>query len=113
MSIGVLRKLRVRSLRKETTEGLVVALEIPQAFRKSFGFKHGQFLTLEKKINSEIVRRPYSICSQAVLEPSSLEIGIKKVPGGLFSSWAHQELSVGDELDVLPPEGDFIMISHR
>ena len=107
MSLGVLRKLRVQSLRKETTEGLVVALEIPQAFRKSFGFKHGQFLTLEKKINSEIVRRPYSICSQAVSEPSSLEIGIKKVPGGLFSSWAHQELSVGDELDVLPPEGDF------
>jgi len=107
MSLGVLRKLRVQSLRKETTEGLVVALEIPQAFRKSFGFKHGQFLTLEKKINSETVRRPYSICSQAVSEPSLLEIGIKKVPGGLFSSWVHQELSVGDELDVLPPEGDF------
>ena len=81
MSLGVLRKLRVQSLRKETTEGLVVALEIPQAFRKSFGFKHGQFLTLEKKINSEIVRRPYSICSQAVSEPSSLEIGIKKIIG--------------------------------
>ena len=107
MSVGTLQKLRVQGLRKETTEALVVALKIPKAVRKSFGFKHGQFLTLEKKINSETVRRPYSICSRAVSEPSVLEIGIKKVPGGLFSSWAHQELSVGDELDVLPPEGDF------
>mgnify|MGYP001487597524 CR=1 FL=1 len=107
MPIGVLQKLRVQGLRKDTAEALVVALEIPQVLRKSFGFKHGQFLTLEKEISGETVRRPYSICSQAMLAPSSLEIGIKRVPGGLFSSWAHQELSVGDEIDVLPPAGDF------
>jgi len=33
-------------------------------------------------------------------------VGIKPVPGGVFSNWA-PELNVGDVLDVMPPDGRF------
>ncbi|MGI9249414.1 MAG: 2Fe-2S iron-sulfur cluster-binding protein, partial [Woeseiaceae bacterium] len=50
-------------------------------------------------------RRTYSICSQQGQWP--LEIGVRVQPGGQFSEYAGNELGVGDELDVMPPNGQF------
>ncbi|MEC9248960.1 MAG: 2Fe-2S iron-sulfur cluster-binding protein [Pseudomonadota bacterium] len=105
-----LHKLRILKVRKDTPEALIVALEVPASLRRSFGFKHGQFLTLKAEIDGEDIRRPYSICSQAHPVPCSLEVGIKKVADGVFSSWAHKVLSIGDELEVLPPDGSFTSV---
>jgi ring-1,2-phenylacetyl-CoA epoxidase subunit PaaE len=34
-------------------------------------------------------------------------VAVKKVPGGLFSTWANEQLQEGDTLDVMPPQGKF------
>jgi ring-1,2-phenylacetyl-CoA epoxidase subunit PaaE len=49
-------------------------------------------------------RRDYSICAPAG-EP--LRIGVREVPGGLFSSWLVHEVRAGEEIEVLPPSGRF------
>ena len=68
-------------------------------------FQHGQHLTLRREFDGVEVRRSYSICSPAPDGP--LRVAIKRVPGGIFSSWATTELRPGDRLDVLPPSGHF------
>ena len=69
------------------------------------GFRHGQHLTLRREFDGIEIRRSYSICSAA---PSgSLRVAIKRVPGGVFSTWAATELRAGDRIDVLDPAGHF------
>jgi len=51
------------------------------------------------------VRRSYSICAPAGSGP--LRIGVKRLPDGVFSSYALERLAVGDELEVLSPAGTF------
>ncbi len=51
------------------------------------------------------MRRTYSLCSSPI--DHKWQIGIKKVPGGLFSSWANDHLQKGDIIEVMPPMGKF------
>ncbi len=69
-----------------------------------FDFLAGQYLTLRATIDGQEVRRCYSICSPS--GSRELEIGIKQVPGGLFSNWA-AALRPGDRVESLPPTGSF------
>jgi ring-1,2-phenylacetyl-CoA epoxidase subunit PaaE len=51
------------------------------------------------------VRRSYSICSG--IDDGELRVAVKRLPGGAFSAWAHQNLRMGDRLDVMTPDGRF------
>jgi ring-1,2-phenylacetyl-CoA epoxidase subunit PaaE len=92
-----------------TADALQITLAIPPDLRDSFAFKPGQFVTLRAMVNGESVRRSYSICSTPALLDKSQEIavGIKRVEGGVFSNWAATALQVGDQIDVMPPDGRF------
>jgi ring-1,2-phenylacetyl-CoA epoxidase subunit PaaE len=56
-------------------------------------------------IGGSEVRRSYSICSSPL--DDELRIAVKKVPGGLFSCFANDQLQAGQTLEVLPPTGKF------
>lgn len=49
-------------------------------------------------------RRSYSICSRVGTNP---RIGVREVPGGVFSEWLVHRVSVGDDIEVHPPTGSF------
>ena len=53
------------------------------------------------------MRRSYSICAGAH-EPV-LRVGIKKVADGLFSTWANESLRAGQQLEAMPPMGNFFV----
>ena len=36
-----------------------------------------------------------------------LRIAIKRMPDGIFSNWANDHLAIGDQLEVMPPTGNF------
>ena len=97
--------LRVKELYKDTDESVVLTFDVPADLVDVFTFIQGQYLTLNKVINGEQVRRSYSICSG--LDDGQLRVAIKHVEGGVFSSWANRDLKAGDVLDVMPPRGDF------
>ncbi|MEP2936594.1 MAG: ferredoxin--NADP reductase [Gilvibacter sp.] len=100
------QSLTVQDIIRENANAVSVIFELPDTLKNSFSFKAGQYLTLKKTIDGKEVRRSYSLCST----PSSgqLKVLIKKVPDGIFSSFANGQLSVGDSLEVHPPEGRFI-----
>lgn len=98
-------RLTLAKVKSETRDTIAVTFEVPPALAPSFVYQQGQHLTLRAQIDGEDVRRSYSICS--AVQDGALRVAIKRTPGGLFSSWANDNLKVGMTLDVMPPMGHF------
>jgi len=99
--------LRVKSVRPETDEAVIVSFEVPDALAEQFRFTQGQHLTLKETIAGSEQRRSYSICAGPA--DGELRVGIRKVPGGVFSTWIAETLKAGDTLQVMTPEGRFFV----
>jgi ring-1,2-phenylacetyl-CoA epoxidase subunit PaaE len=97
--------LKIKKVIKETADCVSISFVVPEELNELFLFKEGQNITLKKIINGEEVRRSYSICNAP--HEKELKVAIKKVDGGLFSTYANDELKAGNSLDVLPPTGRF------
>lgn len=95
--------LTVTNVRKTIRDAVEVTLE--PADPAAFGFIQGQYLTFRREFDGEEIRRSYSIC--AGLDDGVLQVGIKRVDGGAFSTWANEELKPGDTLQAMPPMGGF------
>jgi ring-1,2-phenylacetyl-CoA epoxidase subunit PaaE len=98
--------LRVAS-RQTDADALIVGFDVPEALRSTFAFIPGQYLTLRAMVGAEDLRRSYSICSG--LDDGALRVGIRLLPGGVFSGWAAKALQPGQTLEVLPPQGRFFV----
>lgn len=98
-------KLAIKEIKKETADCVSVVFEMPEALKNDFKFSQGQSLTMRTNINNEEVRRTYSICSSPL--DNEWRVAIKKVEGGLFSSFANDLLKKGDVLEVMQPVGKF------
>lgn len=96
--------LKVVDVQKETRDAVVVSLK-PVDEQVDFSFVQGQYLTFKKEFEGEELRRCYSICSGK--DDGILQVGIKKVSDGMFSTWANDNLKAGDILQSLPPMGNF------
>ncbi len=97
--------LKVKNIKRETADCVSISFDIPTELKKTFEYKQGQSLALRKMFDDEEVRRSYSICSSPL--DNELRIAVKKIQGGLFSTFANTQMQVGDELDVMPPSGKF------
>lgn len=98
-------QLTVREVRRETHDCVSIAFEVPEQLKETFRFLQGQYITLKTKIGGEEVRRSYSICSSPL--DHELRVAVKKVPNGVFSTYANELLKAGDSLEVMPPMGKF------
>ena len=97
--------LVVESVEPLTSDSVAVTFALPDELAPAFAFRPGQHLTLRRVIGDQDLRRTYSVCSSAA--GGALRVAVKRLEGGLFSTWATGELRAGDELEVLPPAGGF------
>jgi ring-1,2-phenylacetyl-CoA epoxidase subunit PaaE len=97
--------LKVTDVRKTIRDAVVVSLKPVNGAAAEFDFTQGQYLTFRRDFDGEELRRSYSIC--AGKQDGILQVGIKRVEGGAFSTWANTELHVGDTLQAMPPMGSF------
>jgi glycine betaine catabolism B len=84
----------------------------------AFSYQPGQFMTLELEINGEPVSRSYSISSPPS-RPQTIEITVKRVAAeaphqapGLVSNWLHDNLKVGDLVEVSGILGKFTCLPN-
>ena len=105
MSDGHFHSLTINHVQPETDTAVCIGFDIPEALQEIFRFKQGQFLTLRAMIEGEEVRRSYSICSG--VHDGNMRVAIKRVKNGQFSNHANDHFAVGDEIDVMPPQGSF------
>jgi len=85
-------------------DAVAVTFAVPDDLRAEFDFAAGQSLTLRREVDGVEHRRSYSICA-AVGEPP--RIGVRAIPGGLFSTWLAREVRPGDAIEVRAPSGTF------
>ena len=97
--------LKVVGKTNETRDSVRLALDVPPELRPTFEFLAGQHLPVRTLRAGAELRRTYSICSAPGSWP--LEIGVRIQPGGAFSKFVMDELKLGDDLDVMPPFGQF------
>ena len=99
-------ELTISKITQLTTSSVMITFEVPELLKKVFHFEAGEYLTLQKTIGGEKVRRAYSICSG--VNESELSVAVKRVPNGVFSTYATTQLKAGDVLEVMPPMGSFV-----
>jgi ring-1,2-phenylacetyl-CoA epoxidase subunit PaaE len=96
--------LRVTSVVNDPHDCVIVTFDT-SGHGDRFRFEHGQHVNLRHDFDGIDVRRSYSICSAA--PDGELRIAIRQVPGGVFSTWATNELHPGDLVEVTEPTGHF------
>ena len=97
--------LKIKEVKKETVDCVSILFDIPDNLKEQFVYTQGQNVTIKSTINGEEVRRSYSLCSSPL--QNEFRIAVKKVDGGLFSTYANDNLRAGDELELMPPIGKF------
>lgn len=100
----VFHPLPVAAVRPLCADAAAVTFAVPDALVDRFAFAPGQSLTLRRVVDGVDERRSYSICAPA---GGPLRIGVREVPGGLFSRWLVHDVRPGDAVEVLPPTGAF------
>ena len=102
--VPVFHSLTVQEVRADTDDALVVTFAVPAELEDAYRWLPGQHVTLRMPGSATDVRRSYSICS---MPGGPLRVGIKRIDGGLFSTWATSSLRVDDQVDVMTPSGSF------
>ena len=97
--------LKIKDISKQTQDCSVITFDMPDNLSQEFEFTQGQHLTLKALIDGQDTRRSYSICSSMV--DRQWQVAVKKIPGGVFSSYVNDVLQTGDTLQVAPPSGRF------
>ena len=97
--------IKIQDIYKETKDCSVVTFDIPDDLKINFKYNQGQYLTLKAIIDDQEVRRSYSLCSSPI--DNKWQVAIKKINGGLFSTFVNDNLKTGDLIDVMPPNGKF------
>lgn len=105
-------KLPVTALDRLTEDSLAITFRVPEHLRDTFAFRAGQHLTVRlpgTDPEGAEIRRSYSLCSTPpeLAAHGRLRIGVKELPGGVFSGYAASDLTVGEEVEVMPPLGRF------
>lgn len=95
-------QLTVTDVHKTIRDAVVLSLKPVDG---DFDFIQGQYLTFRQVFDGTEVRRSYSIC--AGKDDGILQVGIKKVDGGAFSTWANDNIAVGMTLEAMEPMGTF------
>ncbi len=98
-------KLEVKEVVKETDDCVSITLNVPQELKEFFIYREGQNITIKHNEAGEEIRRSYSIC--AAPYENKIKVAVKKVIGGKFSSYANDLLRAGQEMEVMPPTGNF------
>ena len=97
--------LTVKKITRETADCVSLTFDVPASLKKEFEFKEGQNIVIKYLHQGEEIRRSYSICNAP--HEGELKVAVKKIHGGIFSTYANEQLQEKQTLEVMPPSGKF------
>ncbi|HEY5051710.1 MAG TPA: 1,2-phenylacetyl-CoA epoxidase subunit PaaE [Acidothermaceae bacterium] len=95
--------VRVSAIDRLTTDAVAITFAVPDDLAGEYAFSPGQHVTVRCAAAGDDGRRTYSLCSV----PGVVRIGVKQIPGGVFSTYALGGLRIGDDIEVMTPTGRF------
>jgi ferredoxin-NADP reductase len=99
-------RLRVARVIRETPDAVTLVLDVPGDLAAAYAYAAGQFCNLRVEVGGQAHVRCYSMSSAPAVD-DELRVTVKRVPGGMVSTWLVEQLSAGDEVEVSPPAGFF------
>jgi len=89
----------------ETSDAVTLRLRLED----SADFLPGQYYNVRLSVpgRTGLVQRAYSVASSPIPDVSTIDIGVREIPGGLISPQLVRGLSVGDQFQVRGPVGRF------
>lgn len=100
-------QLTVKKINRETDKAVSVFFDVPSELKDKYAYEAGQYLTLRATIGGEDIRRAYS-CSTSPLS-QEIAVTVKEVEYGRFSTYLNRQLSEGDSMQVMVPNGSFTL----
>jgi len=107
MNPAEFHRLTVTEVTPLTDDAVAISFDVPEDAADLFRYLPGQHMVFRAEIDGEDVRRSYSICSNA--NGGKLRIGVKRLAGGAFSTFATTQLKAGDTIEAMPPIGEFVI----
>jgi len=101
-----LHSLKIKKKVFLTNEAVALYIDIPFELKETYSYRQGQFIAVQVKINGDIYRREYSICSSPYYE-NEFVIACKVVNNGIVSGYLFNQIREGDSIDTYPPAGKF------
>ena len=100
-------RLKVSQKVQETADSCSFLFVVPESLKEQYNYKAGQYLTIKLDVKGEEARRAYSIFTP----PHNDQFGftVKRVGGGLVSNHLIDSIDVGAEIEVMVPEGKFVV----
>ena len=95
--------LRIAELNPDADDAVAVALDVPQELRSEYVGLPGQHIVLRTELDGSEARRTYSLTNVPGEWP--LRIVARVHEHGRMSRHLADDLRVGDQIDVLPPNG--------
>ncbi|AMB86885.1 nitric oxide dioxygenase [Pseudomonas agarici] len=100
------RSFKVAAKVKESAEITSFYFE-PVDGQAILAFEPGQYIGLKLVVDGEELRRNYSL--SALTKVGQYRISVKREAGGRASNYLHDQLAVGQTLDLFPPSGEFTL----
>ena len=100
--------LRVAGVIEETADSKSIVLDVPEDLADRFAYESGQFLSFRVEVGGQRLVRCYSLASAPSIDAAH-KVTIKRVVDGRASNWMNDSVSVGDRLEVMPPNGVFVL----
>src|SRR5213082_1715138 len=97
--------LRIAELQPDAEDAIAVALEVPRELQPEYVGLPGQHVVLRADIEGEEARRTYSLLNAPGEWPLRIVARVHK--NGCMSGYLANFAKVGDQIDVLPPNGSF------
>src|SRR5258708_19787444 len=97
--------LKVTESAPDAEDAIAIALEVPLGLRAEYTGRPGQHVVLRMQLQDEEVRRTYSLVNAPGEWPLRI---VPRVHGaGAVSRYLAEQVKLGAQLDVLPPNGSF------
>ena len=100
--------LRVADVIEETHDSKSIVLDVPAELADRFAYESGQFLSFRVAVDGQRLVRCYSLASAPGLDAAH-KVTVKRVVDGRASNWMNDAVSPGDTLEVMPPNGVFVL----
>lgn len=105
-------RLRVARIDQETPDVKTFRLVACHGGSIPFSYLPGQFLTLKLPVGEKPIRRSYTISSSPT-QGYYCEITVKREEHGVGSRYLHDQLKVGDTIEVQAPSGKFVFTAQE
>ncbi len=96
---------KILEVRDETSEAYSLIISPPE--EAWLDYLPGQYLTFKVWIEGEEYRRAFSLSSAPGVD-DFLRVTIKRIPQGRVSNHLYLTLKPGDEVEIMPPMGNFV-----